>query len=408
MSRILPGVLALSLALHAAHAARADLPAGALAPELNAAEWLNADQSVKLAELKGMVVVLYFWVTFHEGGQQALGLISSIESHPAIGRKRGVYVIALTDADRKRTQQTLEQEKIFFPVGVGSSSYKDYQISAFPGVAVIDPRGKIAYCGVLSSADEIVKRVQEVLSRTPPTRTHPKEAVEAEKHLAAARDAMKADNFRGAIRAAREVMEHALRGDPLRRTARQWLDLADAIGRDRLAGADAASDVGKFAEAVRVLKGVARQFAGVPSGARAAERLDALARAHPEVAELLKGDERENKARARLFEAQEALRAREFGRAYADLQSIAKDFDKTESAEAALRIAERMKKNAAIWSVVRDSVAAKDCEGWLSQARAFIAARKFDKARDVLQRIIAQYPDSRFADDARKELAKLK
>lgn len=408
MGRAVMLLVSLFVAAHLGSAAYADLPPGAIAPELNAAEWINADQPVKLADLKGMVVVLYFWVSFHEGGQQALGLISSIESHPAIGRKQGVFVIGLTDADRKRTQQTLDQEKIFFPVGVGSTSYKDYQISAFPGVTVIDPRGKVAYCGVLSNADEFVKKVQEVLGKSPPTRTHPKEAVQAEKHLAAARDAMKADNVRGAIRAARDVLDHALRGDPLRRAARQWLDLADAIGRDRLAGAEASADGGKYADAVRELKKVSREFAGVPAGARAAERIGALGKAHPEVAELLKGDERENKARSKLLEAQEALRARDFATAYADLQGVIKDFDKTESAEAARRIAERMKKNTAVWSLVRDGVAAKDCEGWLSQARAFIASRKFDKAKELLERILSQYPDTRFAEEARKELAKIK
>ena len=47
---------------------RADLEEGKYAPDLEAKDWLNTEdgQPISLSNLKGMTIVLYFWVSWHE------------------------------------------------------------------------------------------------------------------------------------------------------------------------------------------------------------------------------------------------------------------------------------------------------------------------------------------------------
>jgi len=47
------------------------------------------------------------------------------------------------------------------------------------------------------------------------------------------------------------------------------------------------------------------------------------------------------------------------------------------------------------------------CRGWLSLARSYARAGRKDKAREYLQKIIEEYPESEYTAQARKELAKL-
>ncbi len=116
------GILAVSLVTLAAQVASAQVSVGKDAPEIEAEEWLNIDEPISLADLDGMVVILYFWVSFHKGGERMISLVVAIENNGTLGRERGVAVIGLTEADAKSIKSTLEEEKVFFPVGVESKS----------------------------------------------------------------------------------------------------------------------------------------------------------------------------------------------------------------------------------------------------------------------------------------------
>ncbi len=403
------GAVALCLAVLAVPFASGEIPVGAKAPELKAGEWMNVDDPMKLSDLKGMVVVLYFWVSFHSGGERLIGYMTAIESNPGLGRQQGVAVIGVTDADRKRTEPTLNKEKVFFPVAVGSESHKDYQISRFPSIVVIDPEGKVAYAGTPSSVEELVKKVVEVVQQHPPTKTHPLEAPKIYKQLDAAREALIEGSYRTAYKQASEAFETAITGDTLKTRCEDFLDQLEALARDRVARVDPLVEQKKFSEAVKILRDTSRDFKGTVAARTAARRLEALRGDFTEVAELLKGQEKENEARERLFGAQQLLRERDIGEAYEEMDKIAKEFPGTETADAAKRIMGRMEKHEAMSSVIRNHMAAQDCEAWLSQARSYIRSRRnLDKARQLLHDIIRKYPRTSYADQAAEELSKLR
>lgn len=389
--------------------ARADLAVGATAPEIAAKEWLNVDEEMKLSDARGLVVILFFWVPFHEGGQRTLELINSIESNSRLGRVRGVMVIGLTEGDAKRTEPVLRKEKTFFPVGVESQSGKDYRISSFPRAVIIDPDGKVAWTGwpAKDGGNELAAAIVATLVRTPPTRTHPLELVRVNERLESARTALRKGRFREAFEAARDALEHAVAGDPISSKCADMIDLIEALGRDELAGVDDLIEGDNFDDAVRALRDVARQFRGLEVSKTARSRLAVYAQEYAQIAGRITSQESSDEARTLLIAAQDAFRARRFGEACELLEQVVGEHAGTDEADRAQRIMARMETNPKVMGYVRNHKASRECTTWLATARSFVRVRRTPEAKKLFRKIIQTYPNTSFAEEAAEELSKL-
>lgn len=411
MGRVWPGWMAGTAAwvlAATAPPALGQLKEGELAPEIEAAEWLNSEGPVSLAELRGMTVVLFFWVSFHSGGQSMMTGLNVLANSPEFGRDRGVFVIGLTDADRKRTEGVLREERVLFTVGVGSKSHEDYQIREFPWLVVVDPKGRIAKSGSPSAdGDELRRALLEVLAKDPPTKTHPAEARECFKQLELAREALRREDYREAASAARRAYERALTGDALKTRCQDFVDLVEAIGRDRMALAEQYLEEENYAEAVRTLRLVAHHFRGADIGRTAEKRLEALARENRQIAAVVDAQRSAGLARGLLAEAREDVRQRRFGPAYEKLQKIVKEHATSEVAGHARGMLSRMEKLPAVMAEVRNYRAAAVCRSLLAQARTLVSAGNYARARELLEQITREYPDTSYAEQARLELADL-
>jgi hypothetical protein len=101
------------------------------------------------------------------------------------------------------------------------------------------------------------------------------------------------------------------------------------------------------------------------------------------------------------------LRERKFGVAYEKLENIVSDYGATPTAGKATTILDRMKKNDTIMTHVRDHQAAPTCRTLLFEAGSFQSVGQVQKARELLREVIEKYPDTTFADEARRRLAQL-
>jgi hypothetical protein len=119
-----------------------------------------------------------------------------------------------------------------FPVGTESKSYEEYEITAFPRVIVIDPKGKVAWTGwpTGNEGTSLIEEIRRVIAEEPPTRTHPAEATEARRNLTQARQALRDSDFRKASRSADRAFDHALRGDQLKTDCQDMVDLVESLG----------------------------------------------------------------------------------------------------------------------------------------------------------------------------------
>jgi len=397
-----------------ANVVRADLEVGSYAPDVEAKEWLDAEATLpeeeipSLKELRGMVVVLFFWVSFHSGGESFMPFINIVATNPRLGRTQGITVIGLTDAARKTVEPALKKEKVFFPVGVESEIYKDYEIESFPRLVIVDPDGKVAWSGGPDKFNEVVTTIFEVIEKTPPRMTHPEDAELCREDLATARAAIRKGEWHEAFDAARSAFERAVTGDPLKTICLDTLDLIEALGRDKMGRVDQLLDDEKYQEAVDILRQVRRTFRGLDVSKKAKERLNALKEKYEAIGGILQDQQDEHKAAELYLEAREWVEERRFGPACVQLELILKDYDETDAAEFAERMLERMQENPAVMVYVRDHKAARDCQSWLSQGRAYKATGRIDKARELFQRVIDNYPDTRWAQQAERELINLR
>ena len=385
----------------------ADLEKGTYAPDIEAKDWKNTDEPLSLHELRGMVVLLFFWVSWHKGGEYVMPMMNFINSK--FGRSQGVFLIGLTDADRTRVEQMLEKERVLFPVGMESKSYEEYKLTNFPRVVVIDPQGRVAWTGWPGEkgGDTLFREVQRVIAETPPTRTHPIEAAEVRRNLADARRALRDENYREAYKKATAAFNRALTGDPLKTECQDMLDLIEALGRDKVARAEQAADEKEFETVVTLLRDVQRDYRGSEVSREATRWLKLVQKKHKEVADLIKEQEDEVIANNLLAAALDELRAGKFGEAYVKLEDITADYSATQAAAKAQTVLDRMKKNEDMMLYVKDYQAAAECTSLLSQARGYERSGRPNKAKELYLIVIEKYGDTVHADEARRRIAEL-
>lgn len=388
----------------------ADLKPGTYAPDLEARDWMNTDgEPLSLTEYRGMVVVLFFWVSWHEGGEAIMPLMTLVNASQ-FGRAAGVFLIGVTDADRKRVEDMLKKEKVFFPVALEAKrTFDDYDITSYPRVVIIDPRGKVTWTGWpgREGGTSLVEQIGKAAADTPPTKTHPEDAAKAESYLKQARQALHQNKYREAYQAANSAFGAALRGDPLKSRCQDMLDLIEALGRDKLAQAERALSERRFEDAVELLAELRREFRGVEVAANARKKLRALEKKQPEVSRILQRQENAGVAEAMLADALEKIRARRFGLAFEKLEEIVNDYGGTSAVERARTMLDRLRANDAVMGYVRDHKASRACRNLMFQAAAFERTGRNSQARELYREIMEKYPDTIYAEEAARRLAQL-
>jgi len=383
------------------------LPKGTFAPDIEAKEWLNTPngEALSLTELRGMVVVVFFWVTWHKGGELVMPLMNEINSKFA--RNEGVFLVGLTDADRKRVEGMLKKERAFFPVGLESRSYEEYKIRSFPSVVVIDARGRVCWTGWPGQADALVKAIADAISDVPPSKTHPEEAAIVQSKLKKARQALLQGKYREAYLTARDADRIAIPGDPLKTRCQDMLDLLEALGHDLLARARQASEEQDWETSVNLLRTVRREYLGLAVATRAKRLLDNLKKKSPEVARILERENEAAEAENALGKALELIRNKRLGEGYVRLEDIVTRYEGTEAATKARTVLERMQRNEGIMGYVRDHKAAKECENLLRLAETYARSQRVQQAKELYRRIINEYADTVWAEEATRRLMRL-
>jgi thiol-disulfide isomerase/thioredoxin len=130
------------VALATVEAAPATL-VGKAAPEIQAAYWINSP-ALKLADLKGKLVVLEFWATWCPPCRKSIPHM--IELNKTFAGK-GVVIIGLSDEAQDKVAPFAKQMAMDYAIGGGSKSSALYGVTGIPTVFIIDPAGKIAWEG---------------------------------------------------------------------------------------------------------------------------------------------------------------------------------------------------------------------------------------------------------------------
>ncbi len=417
------GLCLVAVTLLGTGVARADLKVGTYAPDIEAKSWANWEaESVSLQELRGMVVMIFFWSTWDQVGEQLMPLMTLLSSKQ-FGQGNGVFIMGLTDAEQSRVEGMLKKQKVFFPVGFEArKTFDEFDIKQPPRILIIDTHGKIAWSGwaIEKSGQGLVDELTKITVATPPTKTHPFLVAKVEAYLKEARQALRSDNYREAYEASEKASDMALRGDQLKTHCQDYLDLIQALGRDKLAQADAAADEKKYKDAIGLLLEVRREFKGMELAITARKRLDALRKKNKDAADIMTQMEAGGQAEAILATAMEELRAasdknspesetirRKLGGAYVQLEEIVDKYGTTGTAKKARTIIDRVKKNEAMFAYVKDFKAEKPCRTLISQADSYLQTGKTAKAKELYHEVITKYGDTIWSQEAAQKLSQM-
>ena len=154
---------------------------GTPAPELTNTSWLNADRPLRLADLRGRVVLLNFWV-FTCGN--CTRTVPSLVAYDRLYRERGLTIIGIHtpefppyagEHDKGNLARALDRQGITYPNAQDNDrrTWDAYDIRYWPSFVLIDKTGTIRYTGYgefhLNDGDyqEWDRRIQQLLGESP-------------------------------------------------------------------------------------------------------------------------------------------------------------------------------------------------------------------------------------------------
>ncbi|HYH87116.1 MAG TPA: redoxin domain-containing protein [Pyrinomonadaceae bacterium] len=146
-------------------------------PEIKVSEWID-QQPVRLADLRGKVVLLDFWATWCGPCRYTIPKLNSLHKKY---KDRGLVVIGLTEfegnvegRDVTRTQemeylrQFKRQKSIAYGFGVSADkdTARGYSITSLPTAVLIDRRGRVRFLTISADdgeAEILTKMIQKLL-----------------------------------------------------------------------------------------------------------------------------------------------------------------------------------------------------------------------------------------------------
>jgi thiol-disulfide isomerase/thioredoxin/tetratricopeptide (TPR) repeat protein len=372
---------------------------GKEAPEIQAQYWLNSP-ALALQGLRGKIVVVEFWATWCPPCRASIPHLIEMNHKFAA---QGVVFIGLTDEDRKTVEPFAREMKMDYAVGGGSKASGVYGVTGIPHAFIVDPSGTVAWEGhPMAGLD---RALEEQVKKTPPSKMAPRDQATALALLDRVAEAIeKKDYFSAADLLAK--IPNADDDPAVKKGADEARRVLAEVAAKDLAEAEARIEAKEYYEASVALERVPRLVPGSEEARRAeAKRTE------------LMGDEKvrpviEQGRRERL--AADALAAIEKGekkmspeRLLEELGNLADKFPDTKAGHAAAARTAEMKADKQLMARIRLQAVEKDCKSWLSMARNYIKAGMPDKAKPYLKDILAKYPDTPFAEEARKLLAEI-
>jgi thiol-disulfide isomerase/thioredoxin len=147
-----------------------DLPDRGLAPELTNTVWLNSDHPLRLADLRGQVVLLDFWTVNCINCEHTMPYLKDLYTRL---NGQGVQIIGIHfpefgyERELNTVSQYMQQWGLHYPVAIDNDgvTWNAYEMHAWPAFELIDKYGHQRLRRIGEGNDIIIESaIQELLA----------------------------------------------------------------------------------------------------------------------------------------------------------------------------------------------------------------------------------------------------
>lgn len=163
---------------------------------------------------------------------------------------------------------------------------------------------------------------------------------------------------------------------------------------------------GNLLKAVDILKIAIEKYTGIPDVKKLGKRLEDIKRS-PELEKISNQIELDKKAKKLLVLAHVYEENRKYIESYKLYKNICLLFPDTEYEREAIQAVERMEKNQSIKQYLLEDKMEQECQTWMSMGINLMLNRKYKLASDYFKKIIDQYPQSKYAQNAQAKLKEI-